>query len=395
VSLARSLQEAWEVPRDLLLGRYPPFVTGGPLPRGDIPVFVLHGAEPRSLETQLRHLDANGYATLTADEYLAVMRGEQAAPECAVLLTFDDGRGSLWGVAAPLLERFGMKAVVFLVPGRMRSQPGPLLPTWADVEAGRVVADEVLEREAGEGALLSWEEVESLSSRGVFDFQSHTLTHARVHSGGRLAGFATPWSRRGYDAFDQPLVRQGDRDLLGEQVPLGTPLFESAPRTSESLRFFEDPAARAACVAAVESEGEGFFRRADWASVLGRLMPRTPVPGRLETRDEQVEAIERELTESRRLIEEHLGRPVTHLCYPWHAFGPTASRLAASVGYQAVFCGKVRGVPITRPGGDLRRIARLGEDYLALLPGKGRSTLRQVLQKKWGRRFGAGRAGQA
>jgi len=29
---------AWEVPRDLLLGRYPDFVTGGPLARGDIPV---------------------------------------------------------------------------------------------------------------------------------------------------------------------------------------------------------------------------------------------------------------------------------------------------------------------------------------------------------------------
>jgi peptidoglycan/xylan/chitin deacetylase (PgdA/CDA1 family) len=395
VSLARSVREAWEVPRDLLLGRYPPFVTGGPLPRGDVPVFVLHGAEPRSLEGQLRHLDTNGYATLTADEYLAVMRREQPPPERAVLLTFDDGRGSLWGVAAPLLERFGMRAVVFLVPGRMRSRPGPLPPTWAEVEAGRVDASEVLDREAGEGALLCWEEVASLSQRGVFDFQSHSLTHARIHTGGRLAGFATPWSRRGYDAFDQPLVREGDRDLLGENVPLGTPLFQSAPRTSEALRFFEDPAVRAACVALVEAEGEGFFRRADWESVLGRLVPRAPVPGRHETRDEQVAAIERELAESRRLLEERVGRPVLHLCYPWHTFGPTAARLSASTGYQAVFCGKVPGVPITRPGGDLQRIARLGEDYLRLLPGQGRSTLRQVLQEKWSRRFGAGGAGQA
>jgi len=48
--LVRSVKEAWEVPRDLVLRRYPPFVTGGPLPRGDIPVFVLHEAEPRSLD---------------------------------------------------------------------------------------------------------------------------------------------------------------------------------------------------------------------------------------------------------------------------------------------------------------------------------------------------------
>ena len=46
--LGRSAREAWEVPRDLLLARYPAFVTGGALPRGDVPVFVFHGAEPQS-----------------------------------------------------------------------------------------------------------------------------------------------------------------------------------------------------------------------------------------------------------------------------------------------------------------------------------------------------------
>ena len=31
--LVHNVREAWEVPRDLLLDRYPPFVTGGALPR--------------------------------------------------------------------------------------------------------------------------------------------------------------------------------------------------------------------------------------------------------------------------------------------------------------------------------------------------------------------------
>ncbi len=388
MSLVRSLREAWEVPRDLLLGRYPPFVTGGALPRDDVPVFVLHGAEPRSLERQLRHLDTNGYTTLTADEYLEVLNHERPTPDRAVLLTFDDGRGSLWSVGAPLLRRFGMRAVVFLVPGRMQSRPGPLPPTWADIAAGGADSAEIQNREEGEGALLSWEEVESLSKSELFDFQSHTLTHARVHTGPRLAGFATPWSRRGYDAFDQPVVREGDRDLLGEEVPLGTPLLESAPRTAETLRFFEDGSVRRACVDVVRTEGEAFFRRPDWESILRREAERHPVRGRRETPSEQAQAIERELAESKQLVEKHTGRPVAHLCYPWHTFGPTASGLAPSSGYRAVYCGKVPGVPITRPGGDLQQIARLGEDYIELLPGEGRSTLGQVLRRKWARRFG-------
>ena len=45
-SIGQSAREAWEVPRDLLLGRYPAFVTGGVLARGEVPVFVFHDAEP-------------------------------------------------------------------------------------------------------------------------------------------------------------------------------------------------------------------------------------------------------------------------------------------------------------------------------------------------------------
>src|SRR6185436_12546385 len=51
--LARSAREAWEVPRDLLLGRYPDFVTGGPLARGHVPVFVFHSLEPESFARKL------------------------------------------------------------------------------------------------------------------------------------------------------------------------------------------------------------------------------------------------------------------------------------------------------------------------------------------------------
>jgi peptidoglycan/xylan/chitin deacetylase (PgdA/CDA1 family) len=369
--LAHDVREAWGVCRDLLLRLYPPFVTGGPLPRGDVPVFVLHGAEPASFSRRLAHLADNGYVTLSADEYAAVVRGRREAPERAVLLTFDDGRSSVGRVAAPLLAERGMKAVVFLVPGRIPPRASP--PVGEDP-----------------GELLSWEEVARLARTGLFDFQSHTLLHARIHTGPQLRGFVTPRSRRGCDAFDQPLVREGDRDLAGEEVPLGTPLFRSAPRTSEEARFFEDPDVRTACVACVaEGGGEGFFERPDWRRRLGRAFGRARVGGRRETAEEREGAIRRELVEARRLIEERTGRPAVHLCYPWHAAGPTARRLAAEAGYETAFCGKVPGVPITRAGGDLGRIARIGEDYLELLPGRGRASLSAVLRRKWARRFGS------
>ncbi len=386
-----SLREAWEVPRDLLRRRYPPFVTGGALPRGDVPVFVFHGLEPARFGAQLAYLAENGYATLGVDEYLAVLQGRQGPPERAVVLTFDDGRGSLWTVGAPLLRRHGMKGIVFLVPGRMASRPGAPLPTWDDVEAGRVSAPTVLAREEGSGALLSWEETAELARSGVFEFESHTLTHARIHVGPRVAGFLTPEVRDGYAAFDVPLIEGPTapfRDLFPHEVPLGTPLLESAPRTSEALRFHEDPQVRERCVEAVAAAGgAAFFARLGWARELRSLLP-SRMSGRLESPDDRERGLRAELAEARTVIEAHTGRTVRMLCYPWHAWGPITRRLTTETGYGAALCGKVAGTPITRPGGDLLAIARIGDDYVETLPGRGRRGVASVLARKWRRRFG-------
>jgi hypothetical protein len=41
-------------------------------------------------------------------------------------------------------------------------------------------------------------------------------------------------------------------------------------------------------------------------------------------------------------------------------------------------------------GGDPYGIARIGEDYVELLPGDGRLKLADVLKRKWRRRMGGG-----
>jgi hypothetical protein len=387
-ALGRHAREAWEVPRDLLLGRYPPFVTGGPLPRGQVPVFVFHSLEPQGFERKLRYLADNGYVTLSADEYLHVLVRAGSAPERAVLLTFDDGRGSLWSVGYPLLKRYGMRGVVFLVPGRTPSRPGPLPPTWDDVREGRAPADAVLGREAADGAFLSWEEVAALAGSGVFDFQSHTLTHARVHTHAEIVDFLAPAQRHGYQAMDVPLLEVDGRDRLAGEAPLGTPLLRSAPRTAEVLRFHEDPGFRRACTDAVEQGGgEAFFRRPGWRQTLRRAAGSERVTGRLEAPADRARALRVELADARTAIEARTGRPVVHLCWPWHVSGPTARGLAVETGYRTAFWGKVRGTPVTEPGGDPLAVARIGEDYLELLPGRGRETLGNVMRRKWSRRF--------
>jgi hypothetical protein len=279
-----------------------------------------------------------------------------------------------------------MTGLVFLVPGRVPSRPGPLPADWDDVEGGRAAAEAVRRHEETAGAFLSWQEIESLSRSGAFEFQSHTFAHSRIHVGPELAGFLTPALRRGYAAMDVPLISGDGRDLLAPEAALGTPLLRSAPRTSECLRFHEDAGIRRDPVALVAAEGgEAFFSRAGWEARLRAVVPRA-VQGRLETEAERAEAIRRELAGAKAVLEERLGHPVTHLCYPWHVAGPTARRLAREVGYQTAFCGKVPGVRISAPGGDLESIARIGEDWLELLPGRGRRSVLSVFRAKWVRR---------
>jgi peptidoglycan/xylan/chitin deacetylase (PgdA/CDA1 family) len=388
LSLWRQIADAWEVPRDLLLRRYPPFVTGGPLPRGHVPVFVFHSLDPERFGKKLTHLADNGYRTLSAEEYRQFLEGRAEVPERSVVLTFDDGRGSLWSVGRPLLRRHGMRGIVFLIPGRIASRPGPLPPDWDDVIAGRAAARDVLAREDGEGSFLSWEEIEALSSEGTFDFESHTLTHARVHVSPEIVGFMTPSLRRGYHALDVPLIERDGRDLLAEEVPLGTPLLRSAPRTAEVVRFYEHPASRQACLETVAAGGgERFFQDPGWQETLRRLTRGASPAGRRESDAERETAVRRELAEARERIEACTGRRVEQLCYPWHASGPTSRRLAAEVGYRMAFCGKVRDTPLTLAGGDPFSIARIGEDYVERLPGRGRKSLASVLIGKWARRF--------
>jgi peptidoglycan/xylan/chitin deacetylase (PgdA/CDA1 family) len=391
--LREHVEAAVEVPRDLLLRRYPPFVTGGPLPPGHVPVFCFHGLEPASFGRRLAYLADNGYTTLSADEYFAVVSGRRAPPDRAVVLTFDDGRSSLRTVGWPLMRRHGFKGIVFVVPGRTVSRPGPLPPTLDDVEAGRATLDQLLRREEGRDAFLTWEEMQQLASSGLFDFQSHSLSHARVHVGPDLVGFLEPSLRSGYGPLDVPLVSHLGRDLFAPEAPLGAPLLRFAPRLGEVRRFHEDGALTRACVEHVaEQGGERFFERPDWPSALRALAGRIPVAGRLESDDERVAAVRRELVEARALLEQRLGRPALDLCYPWHVAGPTARRLAREAGYRSAYCGKVRGVPITLPGGDPLRLARVGEDYVELLPGRGRARLGDILKSKLSRRLRAARA---
>lgn len=335
-SLKQNFIEMASTALDVASLRYPPFVYGGAC--NEAPVFCFHEVEPESFEAQIEFLAANGYHTITTDELFN-------PPDKSVMLTFDDGWGSLWSVGLPLIKKHDIRIVVFLAAGRIGHHP-----------------------------FLTWDQIGEMHESGLVDFQSHTLTHSRIFCSPKIMDFAHPSLK--YGPLDAP-------EWESQPYSLGRPIYESYPRMG-CRRYLEDEDLRQACESSAASPG--FFDRSDWRNDLKKLVHQHPPRGRFETEEESAQALWRELADSKSLIEEHLIKPVKHVCYPWHCYSKLAVDLSAGAGYEMSFVAKISGRYRGIQPGSPTLIARIGGDFFFRLPGKGRAPLLRILLSKVARR---------
>jgi len=120
---------------------------------------------PQRLGSQLRYLLRRGYRPLTLSAAL-----RERAPRKAMVVTFDDAYTSILRLGAPVLERLGVPATVFV-------------PTDAAGEAGLMAWSELAQWAGGEHEpelrCMSWAELRDLSSRG-WEVGSHTCSHPHL-----------------------------------------------------------------------------------------------------------------------------------------------------------------------------------------------------------------------
>lgn len=388
--LAKNLREVGSTALDMLLLRYPGFVYGESK-HGAIPVFCFHSVEPASFQSMLEFIASNGYVALDADEYYQVLTGHAYTPGNTVVLTFDDGWGSLWSVGFPLIKQYHVKIIVFLPPGRIE-HCDRRLPNLDDLAAGRCAEEDVFGRDKSDHPLLTWEEIIEMHTSGLVDFQSHSFNHSLVTSSAQVVDFVNPRLLETCNLLELPFPSRGFQPM-GTKPPvrLGEPLFESVPRLSDTPRLIIDPMVTEECVQFVHSYGGAdFFKQSEWPDILMRVARKhlkTAAEPQIEPPEEQVESIRHELVESKRAIEEMLpGKVVRHICYPWHVTGSIARREASAVGYTSNFLGRTAGRYYNPIPNDPFNIARLGGDFFFRLPGKGRVGLLRILMNKAARR---------
>ena len=97
--------------------------------RAGVPVLTYHGVaddrgpytvSPQHFAQQLAMLRAAGFHSVSLAQVQAVRAGQAALlPSRPILLTFDDGVGSAWTAADPILARYGFRATMFVITSRI------------------------------------------------------------------------------------------------------------------------------------------------------------------------------------------------------------------------------------------------------------------------------------
>lgn len=117
---------------------------------------------PRRFALHVERLAERGWRTLSLPELTACARGERAAGERELAITFDDAYRGLRDHAFPVLEAHGFGALCFAV-----TDYAGRLNRWDVAYGGRRFAH------------LSWRDMRRWQERGI-EFASHTASHPRL-----------------------------------------------------------------------------------------------------------------------------------------------------------------------------------------------------------------------
>lgn len=120
----------------------------------------------QSFDEQLEALREAGYTSITPRQLTDYVDGKDALPEKPILITMDDGYTSNLTIAAPILEKYGMTATVFVIGINVGEKVSP--------HSGQSL----------DPPRFSWKEVRPWVDKGVLTVQSHTYDmHQRADYG--------------------------------------------------------------------------------------------------------------------------------------------------------------------------------------------------------------------
>ncbi|MGI6091597.1 MAG: polysaccharide deacetylase family protein [Veillonellaceae bacterium] len=134
------------------------------LPTSGVPILAYHrvrddadiySVSQAQFEEQMKYLADKGYTAVSLAQLIDAAEGKSKLPNKPVVITFDDGYADNLLAALPILEKYRLKATVF-----------------------------VISRSVGQENYLTWEQIKELQARST-EIGSHTASHVALSTLGR------------------------------------------------------------------------------------------------------------------------------------------------------------------------------------------------------------------
>lgn len=145
-----------------------------------VPIIMYHGVlddvsrqgryiiTPAQLEADLQEIKDNDYTTVVMADLIAYVDHGTPLPEKPIVLTFDDGYYNNYLFADPLLERYGMKAVI-----------SPVCK-WTEF-----YSDTPAQSDHAIYSHITWEEIRAMAASGRWEIQNHSYDMHYCEAGKR------------------------------------------------------------------------------------------------------------------------------------------------------------------------------------------------------------------
>jgi peptidoglycan/xylan/chitin deacetylase (PgdA/CDA1 family) len=278
---------------------------------------------PGEFERHLRYLSRHNYRSLTISELYADWDGIHHTKQNrrSVALTFDDGYLDNWAFVFPLLQRYRIKATIFISTDFVASEP----------------------QQPAEGSpgYLCWQQIKEMTRSGLVEVQPHGCTHSRVFCSTRLIdyhhpGFQNIWLF--WNHFPDRKKNWWQHDL-STFAAWGTPLFEQGPALTHK-KFIPDQSIVEALQRFSAQRQSSDYCRSNWRAEfeacyreqLARLGGKA---GSFESDAEFGERVAAELRLSKERIENETGAKADFFCWPENQFSEESLQLAKKCGYNA------------------------------------------------------------
>lgn len=100
-------------------------------------------------DAQMKFLVDDGYTVITPDELLDAWEGNGNLPTKPVVITFDDGNMDNYKNVFPILQKYNLKATIFVITDNVNLYPN----------------------------YLTWQQAQEMQASGLVDIESHTLSN--------------------------------------------------------------------------------------------------------------------------------------------------------------------------------------------------------------------------